>query len=179
MSPNAGLAQDYRVSVFKTFMVAERVSQGHAPAPLSTQFAVSPTLRATMAAEDIIRATLATGEPFMRCFPANVEALRDQQNFTAMIATGFALGRMLMPVGRQGLRMAWHALDRATGMWRKIDDEEEVDLPEEIANAMGLTQQPLVTPNKKVKDGPPGAMAIHSDPLPFPPLLAAFRSQPS
>ena len=127
-----------RVSAFKTFMVAERVSQGHAPANLdagSTTFPLSP-LRAAMQMENLLPV-----EGFLPGFPQNMEAKMAQENFTAMIATGLALGRMLMPVDRQGLRVAWHALDRATGLWKKVETEDEFDLPENIANAVQKIQK--------------------------------------
>lgn len=96
-------------------------------------------------------------EAFLHGFPANLEVQQAQQNLTAMIATGFALGRVLMPAGRQGLRMAWHALDRAIGIWTKVENEAEVDLPESIASAM---QQ--ITPNRQVKVSHDENMAIYS-----------------
>ena len=135
-------------------MVAERVSQGHAPANLDAESTISPPspLRATMQMESFL-----PGESYLPGFPQNMEAKQAQENFFAMIATGLALGRMLLPVGRQGLRVAWHALDRATGLWKKVETEDEFDLPENIANTMQK-----VTPNKKVKVNAEGGMAIYS-----------------
>ena len=142
-------------------MVAERVSQGHAPAhlnALSTKTFPPLSARLTMSMETCIPA-----------FQQNMEAKHAMENFTAMVAAGIAIGRMLMPVGRQGLRAAWHVWDRATGGWKKVEDEEEIDIPVEIAEVMrqqqqqtGQQQQQPTIPNRKVKVNSEGQMAIYS-----------------
>ena len=80
-------------------------------------------------------------EAFIRAFPQNIANQQAEQEFAAMIAAGCALGRILMPVGRQGLRMAWHAFNRAIGGWQKVEGVDGLDMPEGLASALPQQQQ--------------------------------------
>ena len=96
-----------------------------------------------------------SAEAFILAFPQNMAMQQEQQHFTAMVATGIALGRILLPVGQHGLRLAWHAWDRVKGGWHKVEGEDELDMPENIAATMQQQQQQLqqqqVTFNRTVK----------------------------
>ena len=87
-----------------------------------------------------------------------------EQNFAAMIAAGYVLGRILIPVGRHGFRMAWHAFDRATGGWQKVEGVDELDIPEALANTLPQQQpqQQQTTTNRKIKAEVHGKIIIYS-----------------
>ena len=114
-----------------------------------------------------------TMEPFIQGFEQNLAAVVERENLTTMAAVGIAAACViLVPIGR---RFAWHMWNASKGAYEKAIGTEDIEVPEELAEALERqqqqqqqqvqqqVQQQAVTPtNSKVKADENGQLIIYS-----------------